>query len=309
MMRSKQYDKTFWTALEDIQAVKNDPSYKEAERIARLAVEEYHESGQRNTVNERYIKESLANSFSDEIIDKEIIRIEEEIKNNNLDEVTREWVSSWENDKGRDRLRDKKRQEIRDFVSSSLENTGKISEKPAEISMVKSKAKVYIIRSLSVAAALMGVIFLVRSILLPVEPENLYSKYYEPVSLVSDITRGTGGITGTALNIGIENYRNGEYESASAVFADLMDAEKPSPDIQFYQGVTQMALGNFSDAINLLDLVVANSGSFSKEAEWYLALSYLKTGNTFEAIRHFGTLANEPGYYKERSEKILRRLK
>ena len=129
------------------------------------------------------------------------------------------------------------------------------------------------------------------------------------MSLVSDITRGTGGITGTALNIGIENYRNGEYESASAVFADLMDAEKPSPDIQFYQGVTQMALGNFSDAINLLDLVVANSGSFSKEAEWYLALSYLKTGNTFEAIRHFGTLANEPGYYKERSEKILRRLK
>jgi hypothetical protein len=46
-----------------------------------------------------------------------------------------------------------------------------------------------------------------------------------------------------------------------------------------------------------------------KEAQWYLGLSYLKTGEKTKAIPYFEILSKSEGFYQNQAKKLLRRLK
>jgi tetratricopeptide (TPR) repeat protein len=73
--------------------------------------------------------------------------------------------------------------------------------------------------------------------------------------------------------------------------------------------MSQLALQNYSQTIDLLTGVANGHGEYGKEAEWYLGLSYLKTGNKAKAIDCFEYLVKSNGFYRERAENILYRLK
>ena len=77
----------------------------------------------------------------------------------------------------------------------------------------------------------------------------------------------------------------------------------------FYLGITQIALGDYNQAITVLAGVANQAGELTKEARWYLGLAYIKAGNRAKASECFELLAQSSGFYRERSEKILRRLK
>ena len=74
-------------------------------------------------------------------------------------------------------------------------------------------------------------------------------------------------------------------------------------------GLSELALENYPQAVNLLSGVANNTGEYAKEAKWYLGLAWLKTGNKEKAVECFEFLAGSDGFYRDRSEKILRRLK
>ena len=74
-------------------------------------------------------------------------------------------------------------------------------------------------------------------------------------------------------------------------------------------GISQMELGNYDQAVKMLEDVVSRQGEYLKEARWYLGLAYIKTGNTEKAAGCFEILAGTPGYYNLRAREILRRLR
>ncbi len=86
-----------------------------------------------------------------------------------------------------------------------------------------------------------------------------------------------------------------------------MDTSLVTP--RFFLGMTHLALGNYNQALNLLESVADKQGEYSKEARWYLGLVYLKEGDKDKASDCFKYLAKSSDYYSERAEKILRRLK
>jgi TolA-binding protein len=78
---------------------------------------------------------------------------------------------------------------------------------------------------------------------------------------------------------------------------------------RFFLGITQMELGNYEQAENILEDVISHQGEYTKEARWYLGLAYIKTGNKQKAHECFEILAKSPGFYSGRAEKILRLIR
>ena len=78
---------------------------------------------------------------------------------------------------------------------------------------------------------------------------------------------------------------------------------------RFFPGVTELELGNYGRAIDLLGGVVNQKSTYAKEATWYLGLAYIKSGNKVKASECFELLTRSHGFYSNRSEKILRLLR
>ena len=113
----------------------------------------------------------------------------------------------------------------------------------------------------------------------------------------------------TLFSLAIGSYKTGDYDRAAREFSEtiLKDPSVVSP--RFLMGLTQLALKNYDQTITLLTGVVSDSGEYAKEARWYLGLTYLKTGDKQKAAECFKYLAQSEGFYRERAENILRRLK
>jgi tetratricopeptide (TPR) repeat protein len=150
---------------------------------------------------------------------------------------------------------------------------------------------------------------LIRSLLPSSDTGKLYNTYYKPFDAVSPVTRSINSNTTDNYAAAIESYRTGNYQQAAIMFAELLQKDQFVVSSQFFLGLSQLAINNNDQAINLLTATANNSGEYGKEARWYLGLAYLKTENRLKAAECFEYLAGTGGFYKERSEKILLRLR
>ncbi len=261
--------------------------------------------------DEQLIREVFAESEQDEMISQEINEIKREIRKNNLNGIVSEWVTEWNERKIRNAGRDKKTEEIRDFVTGSLNND--INE--PEISFAgksnKSPGRSVILYISLAAAAIVGAFIIVRTLLPSYNPDKLFDKYYEPLSVVLPATRGVNTSESYSYTTAIELYRLGDYQGAATGFSDAMQGDNSAVAhrFRFFMGITQLALGNYDQTVSLLSDVTGSPGEFGKEAEWYLGLAYLKSREKEKALSCFRHLAQTPGFYQERAEKIIRRLK
>jgi tetratricopeptide (TPR) repeat protein len=179
----------------------------------------------------------------------------------------------------------------------------------SDSSAIKQVKKNNPCRYLAIAATVLGVVFLIRSFI-PSTPDKLYNKFYEPFNLVSDVVRSPGNTEITMnLETAISNYNEGRYNEALEGFASIEMTEGKEDNIVFYQGIACLAAEDYLKASSLLSKAMVSDSDFIIEAKWYLALSYLKTGDIIKAEECFKDLAQSSAYYKESSERILRRLK
>ena len=161
-------------------------------------------------------------------------------------------------------------------------------------------------RYLAIAAIILGAVFLLRYFL-PSTPDRLYNKFYEPFDLVSDVVRSPGN-TEVSMNLetAISNYNEGRYNEALEGFANIEMTEGNEDNVVFYQGIAFLATEDYLKASSLLSKAMVSDSDFIIEAKWYLALSYLKTGDLIKAEECFKDLAQSSAYYKESSERIGR---
>jgi TolA-binding protein len=159
------------------------------------------------------------------------------------------------------------------------------------------------------AAAVISAFILLRTLLPSSDPEKLFKSNYEPFKAVSSITRSAESGETDAYSSALEQYRLGNYQTATAGFSTAILKDTSSIAPRFFMGLAQMGMGNYDQAVNLLSGISGRSGEYHKEAVWYLGLAYLMEGEKEKAAGCFGLLAQSPGFYSERAGKIFRRLK
>ncbi len=299
--------------MNDLEEVKNDPDLASANTVVKQMIADYRKKTDRRPDNEKFISDILNEADRDKEIIDEIKNIKLEINEKQINELTAEWVKEWHERRQRGVGHEEKTSEIKNFINDSL-NYEVIPEEQENVTPIlpiasKKPQKKHILRysALSAAAAL-AFFMLIRTLLPASDADKLYNSYYEPFKIISSVTRDAS-VGKDNLSIAIEEYNQGEYEKAAAGFMIARSKDPQNVATGFYLGLTQMALGNYGLAENILKDISDSNAEYSKEAGWYLALSYLKTGNTEKAKEYFKLFSGTGGFYSERAEKLLRRLR
>ena len=300
----------YMKGLSDIEDVKSDPAYSVTNDEVKVMISDYQKNTIRNKDNEKFIRDSFAEETPEEKLKNEIGQIKHEISRTNLNDISSEWVKEWHEKRRRNNKKDAKTAEIRDFISSSLEKEESSSEIRSDGRKKRGLSRSLITGYTSLAAAaIIGAVFLVRSLIPSDDPQKIFSKYYEPFYAVSSVTRGSGTSESESFANAVGSYKSGDYQAAAAGFSEAMLNGTESFSARFFLGITEIELGEYDKAIDLLGGIANRQGEYAKEATWYLGLAYIKSGNKIKASECFELLARSPGFYSDRSEKILRRLK
>ncbi|MCE5347543.1 MAG: hypothetical protein LLG13_14835 [Bacteroidales bacterium] len=293
----------------DIEDVKNDPDFQKTGDLVKEMISDYNKNSSVKKENEKFIRDIFAESASEDKVIEDICQIKHETGKNDLDLVTAEWVNEWHAKKQRNGGREPEN-EIKDFITSSLKSDIIKSEKILSEASGKRSNRKFSVRYLSLAAAaVIGAFILVRSLLPSYNPEELFNSYYEPLNAISPVTRSINNVETGSFASAIGSYKKGDYQNASMGFSAALQKDNSSVSSRFFLGLTQIALGNYNQAVELLTAVVSDGSEYGKEARWYLGLTYLKTGNKPKASECFEYLSKSNGFYRDRSEKILCRLK
>jgi tetratricopeptide (TPR) repeat protein len=240
----------------------------------------------------------------------EISDIKNESNRNDIDKITAGWVREWD-EKQLNRISpDVMSDERKEYITNALVEAENDFERKAHARKRKPLKKIFLARYvLSAAAVLTGALFLIKMLLPSGNPDMLFNKYYEPISAISPVTRSADAGGTNSYASAIESYNNKNYQAAAAGFSDAILKDPLNSSPRFFLGITRIALGNYEQAENMLEEVILNQGEYEKEANWYLGLAYLKTGDSEKAEDCFELLAQSPGFYRDRAEKILRRLR
>ena len=293
----------------DIEDVKNDPLFKEADHAAGTLTSGFdHEA----PVHEAYTKiiwENISGENEEEKLAAEINDIKSESSKNDIDTITAGWVKEY-NRKHTGLNPDTESEERRAFITDSFEEPKIDYVLNPDAGNKKPFRKTILARfALPAAAAVIGAVFLLRLLLPSHDPDKIFAKYYEPVSAISPVTRDANATGANSYTSAIESYNSKNYRAAERGFADAIQQDPMNISARFFMGITQIALGNYDQAETMLEDVISRQGEYVKEARWYLGLAYIKTGNPEKASGCFTILAQSPGYYSGRAEKILRRLR
>ena len=294
----------------DIEAVKNDPEYDRTYEAARAVVSGYLKKNSRNTENEKFILESLGRKFQENSPEEEIRQIKQEIKEGGINEIASELVREWNEKSQKNGSGDPGTDKNRKFIQNSLEKKETIPVKGSTRREMKGVGKIVPKRYILLAAAsILGAILLIKPLITSDDPGTIFDRYYEPFPVFSEVSRNPGNNENESIAAAIESYRSGDYLNAAARFSVAGSENSLQNQATFFQGVSEIALGNYTTAIDLLGKFADQQTVYFKDAKWYLGLSYLKTGNSLKATECFEILARSPGFYSKRSEKILRLLK
>ena len=141
-----------------------------------------------------------------------------------------------------------------------------------------------------------------------VNPEELFDVQFEPYrNVVQPIERGSD--TTDLKNLAFRAYEERDFDTALKGFNTLL-AIQNDLKIQFYKANVLLELGDTEEAINILEKNIILSDTLVEKHHWYLALGYLKTGNSEKAISQLKPLIDNPNsdYKKKESKALLKKI-
>ena len=109
--------------------------------------------------------------------------------------------------------------------------------------------------------------------------DQLYAQYYAPypasISIRSDDTSINNSVT-----LGFIEYEKSNFGEAVIYFNSAKKADSTNIPVRFYLGIACMETGLLSEAESNFKIVIENKFNlFTEQAKWYLALTYLKSGD------------------------------
>ncbi len=103
-------------------------------------------------------------------------------------------------------------------------------------------------------------------------------------------------------------FNQGRYESAVKEFDEVLKVHPNDENALFYKGMSLYHLKNFNQSATLLSTVSRNSASpFAEEATFYVAKSYLGSGEKQKAKVLFQDIVKGNGFYSEQAAEELKK--
>ncbi|WP_299207866.1 tetratricopeptide repeat protein [uncultured Dokdonia sp.] len=133
--------------------------------------------------------------------------------------------------------------------------------------------------------------------------ETLYAHYFEPYkNVVQPTVRGE--TIKTTKVLAFMAYDDGDYDTAIVHINELLE-DKPEAILALYKANAQLQIDQTEAAIETLKSQIKKTDTIYAEAQWYLALSYLKLDNKEAAKSYLNTLLQTNSSFKNKDATAL----
>lgn len=142
----------------------------------------------------------------------------------------------------------------------------------------------------------------------PTDSNTLFKEYYEPYkNVVHPIERSGASETENPELKAFQFYDANNYEAGETAF-ELAYSTEQKPYLLLYQAICALENNNIIKAEQLLNEHQKHNDEFKNQNKWYLALLYLKTNRTSQAIILLTELASSDFKSKQAIE-LLNKIK
>ncbi|MGF1584159.1 MAG: tol-pal system YbgF family protein [Bacteroidales bacterium] len=138
--------------------------------------------------------------------------------------------------------------------------------------------------------------------------DKLFEMYYQPYDGLMNVRSGNTQINDVLVKA-MQKYEDKEFESALLLFETVLANDSENITSRFYSGISYLETERFTVAEKSFEGVIDHDDNlFIEQAEWYLGLCYLKTGEQEMAKSMFAVIAKNDGFYSKSANRILRNL-
>jgi tetratricopeptide (TPR) repeat protein len=167
---------------------------------------------------------------------------------------------------------------------------------------------------LSIAASILILLtagwWIYRSVTYPENPGELFRAYYESAPIDEGTLRGGNQDHAPAWQTALSKYKTRQFEAAAADFesslADPGFSQRSAANL--YLGCCYLETNAVEKAVKCFQQI-SNESAYEQQAEWYLALAYLKQNDIAAARKELnGIVARSTHYKKTEGAEILNLL-
>ncbi len=134
---------------------------------------------------------------------------------------------------------------------------------------------------------------------------ELFASYYAPYEN-HIVSRGDGD--DVILERAMSAYDNQNYQRAASLLQPYLEANPDERSVALYLGIAQMEISNYGAAETHL-IEALNDPLYQQQADWYLALLYLRMDEKTKASQTLEKIVNMGDHYKEmEARELLRKL-
>lgn len=232
-----------------------------------------------------------------------------------MNEAEKEW---FQNELGKN---EKLRKEIalRQMTDSALRNHDVIQlrNKLAVISKAKAKEKPYKKsrknKTLTRAAIFTGFILCGTLALLnnrSMTTDEIFDQYYKTYDVTTPL-RSLNDATGNAdFSTALEYFNIKDYRNAAHYFNKVLSSDPRYMESVMMIGVSRFEEENYPEAeVSFSKVIEHRDNLFLEDAQWYLALCYLKTNDIAKAVYSLTNIRESGSIYSDNAKKILKKIK
>jgi len=140
-------------------------------------------------------------------------------------------------------------------------------------------------------------------------PEELYSANYSRYES-SGAVRSAISPGNSLMENAIASYSAREYDKAIMYLEQVINTGQEDMESVFMHGMANMEVKNYPVASGSFTRVIEhNDNLYLEDAEWYLGLCYMMTGNREKAIKQFADIASSGSRYGKKAARLARRIK
>ena len=208
------------------------------------------------------------------------------------------------------KLRKKVNQAILDESSmkyrDELEDAYAVYMKDGEGS--SNKKRKYIVAGSVLISVLAGVILILNLTGKQYTNEQLFNRYYE--SYESNTTfRSADNELNSDLVLAMQFYENKDYNEALKLFESILLADPDRIGINLYSGISRMEIKEYELAGKSFGKIIDDRYNvYMEQAEWYLSLCYIITGQNEKVIPLLEKIIDGNGFYRKNASSLLRKL-
>jgi len=137
--------------------------------------------------------------------------------------------------------------------------------------------------------------------------DQLYSQYFMPYQ--ADMTQRDGGIENNSFANGMDFFANKNFNEAITILGNVETGDKNYVASLFYRGLAYMQTNDHSSAkAEFLSVINAGKTNLTSDAQWYLALCYIKLGEVSNAKDMLRTIIKSNPFDKEKAQNLLNQL-